>query len=107
MLSQSQIIHFEFLLENTHNIIRTHPKQMEALTKLKAPGNWWTVIENIYVYNGADPIGESDSIEVVIEYILPTSFGGTTLANIEWLIGAATPFKNVMTLAEMGVMKKR
>lgn len=80
---------------------------MEALTKLKAPGNWWTVMENIYVYNGADPIGDSDSIDVVIEYILPTSFGGTTLANMEWLMGAATPFKNVTTLAEMRVEAKK
>lgn len=62
-------------------------------------------MENIYVYNGADPIGDSDSIDVVIEYILPTSLGGTTLANMEWLIGAATPFKNVITLAERRMRK--
>lgn len=51
---------------------------------------------NTIVYNGADPIGDNDSIEVVIEYILPISLGGTMFANIERHIGFATPFSSAI-----------
>lgn len=72
---------------------------MAALRKLNAPGNVSIVWANINVYNGAAPIGESDSIVVVIEYTFPISLGETTLAKIERLIGPATPFSNAITLA--------
>lgn len=68
---------------------------------MNAPGNVSIVLAKMSVYNGADPMGVSDSMDVVIEYILPISFGGTTLAVIERHMGVATPFSNAIPLAKI------
>lgn len=58
----------------TYNRMKVHIISTPALIKLNAPGNVTNVFVYTKVYSGADPSGDSASIDEVIANIFPKQY---------------------------------